>query len=294
MILLTGATGLIGSTLLPRLIAGNRPVRCLVRDPRRLGPNRVRVQITLGDLADPVAVRQAVRGVDTVVHLAAAIRDQPSGTIEELNGIATVRLLKAAERAGVERFVFFGALGATPSSSTRFFRSKALGQQAVLASKLESHVLAPSIVYAPGDPFLTLLSRLSLLPWMPIAGSGAAAYQPIWASDVADCVEALLDRNDASSDDHPLELAGPDTLTYEGIVRLVLEAAGRSRPLVHVPLPIVRRGLALVERFSGDSAFATWEEAELMEVPMTSSRGVADALELGVDPEPMREVLGLE
>src|SRR5829696_1539175 len=75
MILLTGATGVIGSALLQRLVGDGDEVRCLVRDPRRLGPNRVRVQITLGDLANPVALRQAVRGVRAVVHLAAAIRD---------------------------------------------------------------------------------------------------------------------------------------------------------------------------------------------------------------------------
>src|SRR5919201_3586687 len=105
MILLTGATGLLGSALLRRLLDSGPDVRCLVRDPRRLGPNRVRVQITLGDLADPVSLRQAVRGIETVFHLAASIRDQPSGSIEELNGIATVRLLREAERAGVERSV---------------------------------------------------------------------------------------------------------------------------------------------------------------------------------------------
>src|SRR6478736_8684210 len=103
MLLLTGATGLVGSALLPRLLAAGEPVRCLVRDPRRLGPHRVRVQIALGDLADPPSFRNALRWVQTVVHLAATIRDQPGGSIEELNGIATWRLVQAAEAAGVER-----------------------------------------------------------------------------------------------------------------------------------------------------------------------------------------------
>lgn len=80
MLLLTGATGAVGSRLLPMLLESGQPVRCLVREPRRLGDRRVRVQITLGDLADltdPYLLRQALRGVDTVVHLAATIRDQP-------------------------------------------------------------------------------------------------------------------------------------------------------------------------------------------------------------------------
>src|SRR5437763_16865120 len=112
MLLLTGATGLVGSSLLRRLVADGTPVRCLVRDPRRLGAQRVRVQIALGDLGDPPSFRNALRGVKTVVHLAATIRDQPAGSIEELNGIATWRLIQAAERAGVEPFVLFSARGA--------------------------------------------------------------------------------------------------------------------------------------------------------------------------------------
>ena len=84
-----------------------------MRDPRRLGAQRVRVQIALGDLTDPPSFRNALRGVQTVVHLAASIRDQPRGSIEELNGIATWRMVEAAERQGVERFVFFSALGAS-------------------------------------------------------------------------------------------------------------------------------------------------------------------------------------
>src|SRR2546429_7431857 len=103
MLLLTGATGLVGSALLPRLVAEGVPVRCLVRDPRRLGAERVRVQIALGDLGDFMSFRHALRGVDTVVHLASVVRDQPNGSIEELAGIATWRLGEAGGRAGVPR-----------------------------------------------------------------------------------------------------------------------------------------------------------------------------------------------
>lgn len=293
MILLTGGTGQVGSALLEQLLEAGHEVRCLVRDPRRLGPNRVRVQITLGDLANPVAVRQAVRGVDTVAHLAATIRDQPAGGIEELNAVATIRLLREAREAGATRFVFFGALGASETSPARFFRAKALAERAVLRSGLDPLVLAPSIVYSPGDPWLTLLRRLSLLPWLPVSGSGQASYQPIWARDVAVAAQRALESGPPGSE-RRLELAGPETLTYEDIVRLALDAWGRHRPLVHVPLPVVRRSLELVERLAGESAFATWEEAKLMEIPMTSERGAADVRALGVEPKRMREVLGLE
>jgi uncharacterized protein YbjT (DUF2867 family) len=289
MLLLTGATGLVGSAVLRRLTAARVPVRCLVRDPRRLGPERVRVQIALGDLADPPSFRNALRGVTTVVHLAAAIRDQPRGSIEELNGIATWRMVQAAEAAGVQRFVFFSALGASTHDRTRFLRSKALAEEAVVTSDLpQPVVVAPSIVYAPGDVFMTLLSRMALAPVVPVSGRGRARYQPIWAEDVARCVLALLE----VAEPRPrYELAGPEVVDYTEITARLLRAAGRPRPLVHVPTAIVSRALRATEALLKSKAPATWDEAELMEVSMTTPGGTADAELLGVRPQPMQAVL---
>ena len=289
MILLTGATGTVGSALLRRLTPGRTPVRCLVRDPRRLGDQRVRVQIAMGDLANPSSFRHALRGVDTVIHLAASIRDQPGTSIEELNAVATLRLVRAAERSGARRFLFFSAMGASRHSRTRFFRAKALARDAVESSSLVTAVFSPSIVYAPGDPWLRLLERFSRLPVVPVSGSGQALYQPIWAEDVADCVMAVLEAGEGA---RRLELAGPEALSYDAIVRIALRSFQRRRPLIHVPLPLVRRSLRALERLVGPALFATWEEAELMEEPMTTSRGTADAESVGVRPLPMSAVLG--
>jgi NADH dehydrogenase len=251
----------------------------------------VRVQIALGDLSDPASFRNALRGVGTVIHLAASIRDQPRASIEELNGVATLRLVRAAERARTERFVFFSAIGASLHSRARFFRAKALAEQAVQESSLATTVFAPSIVYAPDDPWITLLRRLSLLPALPIAGSGRARYQPIWAGDVADCVIASLDHSGANGR-RRFDLAGPETLSYDQIARVALRSWGRQRRLLHVPLPVVRSGLRSVELVSRQKAFATWEEAELMEIPMTTPRGSADVESLGIQPLRMSAVLG--
>ncbi len=295
MLLLTGATGTIGRPLLRRLTAAETPVRCLVRDPRRLGDQRVRVQIALGDLSDHLSFRHALRGIDTVVHLASVIRDQPGGSIEELAGVATWRLVRAAERAGVRRFVFFSALGASTRSPARLMRAKAIAERAVMESSIAHTVFAPSIVYAPGDPYLRLLARMSLLPAMPIPGSGRARFQPIWAEDVADCVIAALPGGSlaGAAESARFELGGPETLTHADIVRLAVLAAGRRRPLLRIPSRLVRRSLKAVELLMGPTAFATWDEAELLEIPMISRHGSADAERLGVRPQPMRAVLGV-
>lgn len=286
MILLTGATGVVGSALLPELLAAGHEVRCLVRDPRQLGTDRVRVQLSLADLADPRGLRHAVRGAEIVIHLAATTRDQPPARLEEINALGTYRLLRAAERAGARRFVFFSALGASRHQRTRYFRSKALAEDAVGAAGIETVVLAPSIVYDRDDAWVTLNRRLALLPLLPISGTGRARFEPLWARDAARATLAALDALPGR-----YELAGPERLTYEQIARLIAASSGRSRPAVHVPLPFVRAGLIWLRRLVGERAFATWEEAELLEVPMLAGAGSADLERLGIEPRRMRAVL---
>ena len=289
MILLTGATGTVGSALLRRLTADGRPVRALVRDPRRLGEQRVRVQIALGDLADPPSFRNALRGVQTVVHMAASIRDQPRASIEELNALATLRLVRAAERAGAQRFLFFSAMSASHHSRTRFFRAKALAEEAVEESPLDTTVFAPSIVYSAG--------RSLAHPARPALAAAGGAGLGLRASGVrADLGGGRGGRGDGRALERGVRRASTwparrscPTTTSSG--RRCGRADG-GRRLLHVPLPVVRASLKGLRRVAGPKVFATWEEAELMEEPMVSERGTADIEKLGVSPLSMPAVLG--
>ena len=290
MLLLTGASGLLGSAVLRRLVGRGEPVRCLVRDARRLGPQRMHVQLAIGDLADPASFRNALRGVRAVVHLAGSERDQPGATLEELIALATWRLLRAAERAGVGHFVWATPLGPTPHHLSRVYRAKALAAAAVADARIPATTLASSLLYAPGDRRLARLERLAWLPAVPLTGRGAARTQPLWADDAAAAVLAALDRPAGGAD--RLELAGPELLTHRDVVGLALRAAGRRRRLLPVPLAALRAALNAGETLGGPTAFATWEEALMLAVPMVTARGTADIEALGVRPHRMADVLG--
>lgn len=290
MILMTGATGTLGKPLLQRLLGSGEQVRCLVREPRRLGPNRVQVQIALGNLADRTGFDRALRGVDTVLHLAATTRDQQRGTIEELNGLATLRLLNAAKRAGVKRFVYVSSFNASKSSPSRFIRMQALSSEAIRQSELESVIFEAGVIYAPDDPWIRLMSELAKLPVMPVIGSGKAAFQPIWAEDAADAITATLLQGIATPG-APIALAGPDALTQDQILRIVMRHFGAQKPLVHLPTGISRSALDWQEKRFGQTALATWDQVVLLQDSIISARGTGDLKVLGVDPLPMSDVL---
>lgn len=290
MILLTGATGTLGRPLLERLVGSGEKVRVLVREPRRLGPQRVQVQIAIGNLADRRGFDKAMRGVDTLIHLGATTRNQLRGSIQEINGLATNRLISAARRQGVRRIVYVSSIGASPYSQSRFIRTQALSRDAVMSSGLEPLVFDASIIYAPNDPWMRLLHKLAQLPVMPVAGDGQSKYQPIWAEDAADAVTAAI-LGDRATHDRPIQLAGPQTLTHDQILRIAMAHFGEVRPLLHVSAKWSRRLLYAQEAYLGPSALATWGEAQLMQLSSTTDRGTADLKRLGVEPLPMSEVL---
>ncbi|MEJ7717311.1 MAG: NAD(P)H-binding protein [Thermoleophilaceae bacterium] len=293
MILLTGAAGAVGRALLRRLVDGDEPVRCLVRDPRRLGAERVRVQIALGDLADPGAHRNAMRGVRLVVHLAASMRDQPGATIEEINAVATLRLVRAAERAGVERFVYCSCLGASEHSTSRLMRAKALAERVVEQAAVPSVVVAPSMIYAPENRWLRFLDRASaVLPAVPLDRRGPGtlrsrsspttwprASQPSWPAD-------------PPPGGSRAELAGPDVLTFAEVLELAMAGRGRRRPVLAVPRPVAVALLRAAEGLLGVGTPVTEDEAALVGVSMLAREGTSHAEALGVRPLAMAEVLG--
>jgi len=207
--------------------------------------------------------------------------------------MATWRMLDAAQRAGVEHFVYFSVLGASEHAKSRLFRSKAIAERAVRGGDLRSTVIAPSLVYAPHDRWLTLVEHLARLPFVPIPGRGRAVCQPIWVEDVADCLAAVLRPDERQPAVHErYELAGPQTLTYDEVVHAILRSLGRERPLLHVPTPVASRALRVLERTLEANTPATWDEAELLQGDMVAKQGPADAQALGVTPQPIAAVLG--
>jgi NADH dehydrogenase len=247
-VLVTGGTGFVGSGILHALRAEDRPVRCLVRDARKA--SRLAswgCELVEGDVTDAASLRRAVEGCDRVVHLV-AIRSGKRRDFERIMEQGTRDLVAAAREAGVGRFVLMSALGVTAETKdlVPYYHAKWDMEQTVKASGLEHVIFRPSFVFAEEGGALGEFKRVvKLAPVTPVVGSGEQRIQPIWRDDVAAYFAQGLDLPEAAN--RTFELGGPDVVSWGELWRRLRSALRVRRPLVHVPVPLMRVQATLFE-----------------------------------------------
>ncbi len=292
MILLTGATGATGRRVLDRLLQRGHQVRCLVRNPARLGTRRVDVQLALWNLNDDRLPGGVLRGVDTVLHLAGPLHDQPTANLEELNVTASWRLADAAAQAGVEHFVAVSALGAGEAASARFLRAKAATEQVVLGAGrsggMPVSVVRPSLILARGQRWAAWAQALAMLPLAPVPVRAVGRSRPVSVRDVADALVAIAE-GDPPPVDAPAryELAGPDVYVTRDLLPALQAVVARPRPTVGLPMPWLNVAAAALER----PGAANRDELAILACDTAGTRGTADLEALGVTAHSMMEAL---
>jgi uncharacterized protein YbjT (DUF2867 family) len=248
-IIVTGASGFVGSHLVPALLAAGHRVVALARTPaagelvvgRLAAADRDRVEVRIGDVTRPATLVPAMNGVDACVHLVAIPRDFNGGAeLRLVNTEGTRAVLAAMHRAGIRRLVHMGAMGIEDDPALHFASSKAKAEALVRDSGLDWTILKPSIQFGEGDGFFNIVAGLVRLSpgVVPVPGDGSARFQPIHTEDVAAVtVQALAD---PATIEQVFELGGPRYWTYREITREVLRALGKRRLVIPMPVVLIR------------------------------------------------------
>jgi uncharacterized protein YbjT (DUF2867 family) len=251
-VLVTGAAGFVGTHVVHTLRARELPVRALVR--ARAKGSRLATwgaDIVEGDVTDPASLRNAVAGVDTVVHLVSIIKGSPAD-FERVMAQGTRDLIAAAQEAGVRRIVLASALGLDERTKDRvpYFAAKWEMEKAVKASGVEHVIFRPSFVFGKDGGVLPTFVRLArFAPVTPIVGPGTQRMQPIWVEDVAEYYARALDLPSAAG--RTFEIGGPDAPTWNEFWNRLKRVLGSRRPSVHVPFAVMRAQAALTEKLPG-------------------------------------------
>ena len=248
MILVTGGAGFIGGHLVERLVVQGRPVRCVLR--RRSPAGRLpvsAVEVAYGDLVSGAGLPEAMRGVETVIHLAGVTKARTPSGYYAGNAGATANLLRAS--GGVRRIVHVSSLAAAgpsgrdralaedaePAPVSHYGRSKLAGEEAVRQSPLADRtvIVRPPVVYGPRDRDVYQVMRAVAGGWMMRIGSAARRFSLIYVGDLVDGLIAAADR--AGAGGKIFYLAHPSPVSWEEFGAAAARLMQRSVRTVTVP-----------------------------------------------------------
>ena len=249
-VVVTGASGLVGTHVCTELAQAGWKIRAVVRDTQkaaeRLG--HLPLEIRVGDIRNADSMRAALNGAGSLVHLAAIAIEKAGESYDASNSDGTRVLLDASKAESVSRIVYMSQNGSDSKSPFPFLKSKGIAQDMVTSSNLKWTVLKPSVIFGPEDEFVNVLARLVRLSPLvfPLPGGGVARFQPVAVGDVARAVATVL--ADDNSIGKSYSLGGPTPLTLRQMTERILIAMNTSRVLIGIPVPALRPLVALAGR----------------------------------------------
>ncbi len=237
-VLVTGGTGFVGTHLVNALRRRGHAIAVLARDPAST-QNRYNhpVESVRGNVLERASLGPACTGRDAVIHLVGIIHSKGEQTFDRMHREAVENVVAAARAAGVSRTLHMSAMGAAEDAPSEYARTKAAGESAVRGSGLEWTIFRPSIIFGPGDGFVSLLAPIVRHNpgFIPVIGPGMTKLMPVSVYDVARVFTDALDKPETVG--KTFEVGGPEILTLNEIYRAIAAAVGKPRkPLVHFPL----------------------------------------------------------
>ena len=268
MILVIGATGFVGSSVVRALHDAGLPVRALVRsqassqassqahsqtDSSNLAQKKAKsapfipasklplgVQVAAGDVLQPETLRDAMRGCYAVINLVGIIRENDY-SFEQMHVESVRNILDAMQQTGVERLVHMSALGTRPNAVSQYHKTKWQAEELIRAAGLNWTIFRPSLIYGANSAFLKQMLPLVRAPITPVISPGmdSGLLQPMHVGDVAACfVQAIVDKSGKHAR-QVYEIGGPDQVTTLQILQMMSRILGRRLRVIKMPLAIV-------------------------------------------------------
>lgn len=280
-VFLTGATGFVGRHMLARLLERGHSVRALVRTIPTQPKAQTQVEYVRGDVVSGEGLDAGMQGCEAVIHLVGIIMEKGKNTFEAVHHLGTKNVVEAAKRNGIRRFVHMSALGVRADGVAGYQTSKWRGEEEVRKSGIPYCILRPSLIFGPGDGFVTqMMDTMRKAPlFRPVPGNGKPKFRPVFIGDVTFCFEKALTAEAATN--QTIELGGADELTLNEVLAEIARCAGVKKPAAHVPMPLMALGAAMLEKILPNPPVTT-DQLKMLREGSTCDIG------------PMKRIFGIE
>lgn len=268
--MVTGAFGYTGMYITARLLESGRSVTGITGHPNRPNPFGDRVGVAPFDFDDPRRLAEHLRGATTLFNTYWVRFPRREVTFERAVANSQI-LIQAAKDAGVRRIVHVSITNPSEDSPFAYFRGKARVEQMIRDSGLGYAIVRPTVIFGREDILINNIAYiLRRAPVFGIPGSGSYRLRPVSVEDVAEiCV-----RWGTEGTNEVIDAVGPETFTFEELVRLIARTIGSRTRLVHVPFAVALTAATVIGRMVGD-VVVTRDELEGLMAGLVTTEGPA-------------------
>lgn len=234
-----GGSGFVGRHTVRALARAGWRIRAAERRPDLAGHLQPlgsvgQIMPIQANLRFPASIARAVAGADCVINTVGVLANTGAQTFTALHVEGARAVAKAARESGVKRLIHISAIGADLQSKSRYARTKAEGERAVLEEFPDAIILRPSIVFGPEDQFFNRFAALAnMSPMLPLIGGGKTKFQPVFVGDLAAAIKAASEG--VGEPGKVYEIGGPAVLTFRELLDKTQEWSGRDRAYMWLP-----------------------------------------------------------
>src|SRR6202171_5964749 len=278
-----GGSGFVGRSVVRALCKRDYRIRVAVRRPELAGHLQPlgkvgQIHAVQANLRYPASVEAAMRDSHVAINLVGILAEGGAQRFDAVQAQGAGAVARAAGSVGA-RMVHISAIGADENSPSRYARSKAAGEKAVLGTIASATIFRPSLVFGPEDLFTNRFAALARMsPLVPLIG-GDTRMQPVYVGDVATAVADAIDGKAKAGSTY--ELGGPEVLTMREIIEIILATIERKRMLLPVPFGIAKLQ-ALLLQFAPGPLKLTPDQGALLRIENVVS-GAARAADLTLE-----------